>query len=465
MKAGLHRGWVARLARRFLRHERGSISPLFVLLLIPICGVMGMGVELGNATLLQRVAQHAADSAAITAATRNDATLANDQLEAQGVLANYPSIGSNPSVSIALATCPGSSLTNDCYAATVSGAAPSYLSQVIGIRSLPVRAIAYARTKSTMDLCLVTYGSNGLTDNGNTGTYTDCTVEALSGTLKCSSNGFGGGIFVSDQACNGKIGSTTQLKSANPYTLGACPSHNITLNLASGSSTTYADFGARPCLASSIPNTGQVPCSSKTKISDISWSNGSTDWVTYSGTNYIRLCGGTTTNNALAASLTVPSNTNPQAIILDNFTINGPSNFNFTASNTTIIGTNSGGGQIPDWFTTNASTVTVAAPYVNTNGTFSSFAFYDNENLTAASYAPGNGNTFNVTGEIYAPARDLTFKGSVTSNINSITCITIVSGSVYSNGGDLGTKTSPVANCSGNYIAPVAVTANVMLVK
>ena len=40
MNTGSRREGLARLMRRFVRNQRGAISPLFTLMLIPICGVI-----------------------------------------------------------------------------------------------------------------------------------------------------------------------------------------------------------------------------------------------------------------------------------------------------------------------------------------------------------------------------------------------------------------------------------------
>src|SRR5262249_41980431 len=60
---------------RFVGDRAGNISPMVVLMLVPLAGVFALAVEMGNVTLQQRVQQHAADSAVLAAAQSNDSTV------------------------------------------------------------------------------------------------------------------------------------------------------------------------------------------------------------------------------------------------------------------------------------------------------------------------------------------------------------------------------------------------------
>src|SRR5579864_1762010 len=96
-------GWLRALVRRFSRGERGSISPLVAMALVPIIGAMAMGTEEANWWLVQRQAQNAADSAAIAAANAGSVngvatcgTAGDYCAEAKGVSKSYGFInGSN----------------------------------------------------------------------------------------------------------------------------------------------------------------------------------------------------------------------------------------------------------------------------------------------------------------------------------------------------------------------------------
>jgi hypothetical protein len=462
---------LAGLARRFLRHERGSISPVFVLMLIPMCGLMAMAVELGQGTLLQRGQQHAADSAALTAATGNNlncydaggakvgtvsgGTCTNGTagfvLEAKSVSSQYP-IG-NATVSTIQTNCPGSaSGATDCYSVTIQRTVPFYLGQVVGIRNMTPKAVAYARTTATVDLCFATL-SDFTTDGQSTG-FNTCYVESFGGTIKCTSVDYAG-LFVADPSKN------TQACGGTPTaTASATPSCAMPLT------------GVTPCLAGSIPDTTAVPCDANpTDPTKWSWKTVTTGTPSTT-TNYVRLCG-TSANSfkiTLAGNMSLSANTNNQAVILDNASIDGNGgNYSVSALNTTFISTCSSacnGGTLPAPFQNmlsgNGTTgVTISGPKQNT-GTFANFALYDDENKSPAAGLTYSFND-NITGEIYEPNRDIVMSGSQSSSIGGVTCVTMISKSFKSNGGKL--VNNPIADCAGNYQVAQQTIANVALVQ
>lgn len=432
------------LVRGFLRGERGTVSPLFALLLIPICGLLAVAVEVGDAGMLQRGEQHAADSAALAAATGNDTKTysgaAGYVLEAKAVATKYP-IG-NATVATIQTDCPGSaSGANDCYKVTINRTVPLYLGQVIGVTSMSPTAIAYARWGSIVDLCLVSLGSGGITTDGNSTGFNLCYAEALQGTVKCTSVVFEGVFAPATQACSGSPVTTIPSSTTNPY----------------------------PSKSSSIPTQAQVPCSANV--------NSLTSWTTVGDTQYARLC--STSTLQMTANVSLSSGSSNKALILDNATIdtNGH-NFSATSTNAsngfTVISTNSSGGNLADWFVNSAngagsaSTVTVQGP-IDSTGTFADFSFLDNDGASitsATAFAPPSNHAvnLNVTGVIYAPLRDLTFNGVVNSSIGGITCISIVAKSITSNGGKL--QNNPVSGCtSAGYKTLTQTVTSVALVK
>jgi Flp pilus assembly protein TadG len=475
VKAGLHRGWGARLARRFLRHERGSISPLFALMLIPICGMMAMAVELGNGVLQQRAQQHAADSSALAAATGNNVKCydasgnqsgtANSvgvctttgytpgyQLEAKAVAASFPTI-SGATVTPAAAYCPGTVTGSyDCYKVTISRNLPFFIGQVIGVSNMTPTAVAYARISEHYDLCFAT--NNDFTTDGTSTGFSTCYVESFNGTIKCTSVTFAGLFASNDQACNG-----TNLSA--PGTKPTCPT---------------VQQGVNPCLSGSIPNTSTVPCQSAANQGNPAswtWTPVTTSYTPSSGTavtsttNYVRLCAGTLT---LGSNWSIAAASNNQAIILDNTTLDGSGGaYSFTALGTTVISTCSStctGGSLPVPFQNVLSGngtigVKIGGPEMDT-GTFANFALYDDETQTTAGALNFSFN-IDIDGEIYEPNRDLTLSGSQYSNIGGISCTTLIAKSFYSNGGKL--ANNPIADCAGNYLTAQQTVANVALVK
>ncbi|MGZ5983384.1 MAG: TadE/TadG family type IV pilus assembly protein [Caulobacteraceae bacterium] len=461
MKKGLVRRWAADMARRFLRNEGASISPLFALMLIPICGVMAMAVEMGNGVLLQRVKQHAADSAVLAAARGNDqkcypggtsgtcgtGTTKGYVLEAKAVATKYPIADS--SVSTIITDCPGSNTgANDCYSTTITRTVPFYLGQMVGMRNMSPTAVAFARTNQFYDLCFATTG-DFTTDGKSTG-FDTCYVESFSGKIKCTSVNFAGLFTNSTQACNGE-------PTYSPGTKPTCP-------------TTQA--GVNPCLSGSIPPAATVPCQTAANApnpANWTWTAVSGSYTPSSGTpttsttSYVRLCGGTVN---MSVNWNIAAIGNNQAIILDNTTISGGGAKSISASGTTIISTCTSactGGTLPAPFSNlgGATGLTLAGPKQDT-GTFANFALYDDETKTTATAVDYSYN-INVVGEMYQPNRDIQMDGSQSSSIGGITCTTMVSKTFYSNGGKL--LNNPVTNCAGNYLTAQQSISNVALVK
>jgi hypothetical protein len=113
--------------------------------------------------------------------------------------------------------------------------------------------------------------------------------------------------------------------------------------------------------------------------------------------------------------------------------------YTLTAQNTTIVfsGTNSGGYQhIP----TGGGTLDIAAP---TSGTWSGVAIYQDPAITSnvdITYA-GNSPTWNITGLVYMPNANVTFKGVVNKSSSGALCFELVAnyitidgtGSIFAN--------------------------------
>ena len=440
---------------RFVCDRAGNVGMIVVLMLIPICGVSALAVEVGNVVSQQRAQQHAADSAALAAATGDDETLRSGVYgyvrDAKAVAFQYP-IGdtTNTTVTTVLTDCPGSAAaSNDCYKVTISRPFNLYLAALAGKTSMTATAISYARISSKVDLCLISLGSGGITTDGKSTGFGTCYAEALgSGNQKCSSVVFAG-LFSpnSPQACNGSP--YTQISSSNINPLGG--------------------------ISSKIPSA--VSCSAD--VNNLTF-------VPIGTTSFARVCS-TTTVLSLSGdkTITAPVGTN-MAIILDNVSID-TNGHNLTLNGQTgkegftIISTNGGGCSscnLENWFVNNSSgpskadsTVSIQAPSDSAGGDFDNYAIYDNDDPTkiasATAFNPPNSPAVNVniTGTIYAPMRDLTFNGSVYSSIGVVSnCISILAKSITSNGGKL--ANNPNSGCAGDgYKVATISTKNVALVQ
>src|SRR5439155_18702779 len=117
---------------RLRADQRGTVSVIMGLLIIPLVGALGVGFEVSNWYMTARGMQNAADAAAIAAATNGGS---NYDVEAKAVAAEYGFVNGVNNISIAVsntAACPGGG--TNCYSVTISGFMPLFLSQIVGYR-------------------------------------------------------------------------------------------------------------------------------------------------------------------------------------------------------------------------------------------------------------------------------------------------------------------------------------------
>src|SRR5437762_1883474 len=118
--------------RRLLADERGAISVIMGVLMIPLVGALAIGFEVSNWYMTTRDMQNAADAAAMAAATN---AKSNYDIEAKAVAARYGFVDGANSITIAAsntAACPGG--TNTCYSVTITGLVPLLMSQIVGFQ-------------------------------------------------------------------------------------------------------------------------------------------------------------------------------------------------------------------------------------------------------------------------------------------------------------------------------------------
>ena len=192
--------------RRLRRDERGTVSVIMGLLIIPFMGFLAMGFEVSNWYLITRGMQNAADASVLAAAINNSA---NYKTEANAVAALYGFVNGTNNVSIAVtntAACPSGG--NNCYSVTISGYTPLLVSQIVGYqgnanlngslqKSLSAVAVAKAATQP-QDLCLLALAGSGTTpaihtNGAPTGNMNGC--DSMSNTAaNCNGHNLGLGI-------------------------------------------------------------------------------------------------------------------------------------------------------------------------------------------------------------------------------------------------------------------------------
>src|SRR6267154_3870496 len=117
---------------RLREEQRGTVSIIMGLLIVPLVATLGIGFEVSNWYMTTRGMQNAADAAAVAAATNGGS---NYDVEAKAVAAQYGFVDGTNTISVAVsntAACPGGG--NNCYSVIISGFVPLYLSQVVGFR-------------------------------------------------------------------------------------------------------------------------------------------------------------------------------------------------------------------------------------------------------------------------------------------------------------------------------------------
>src|SRR5713226_10063023 len=123
---------IAKHARRLRRDQRGTVSILMGVLIIPLVGSLALGFEVSNWYMTTRGMQNAADAAAVAAATNGGP---NYDVEAKAVAAQYGFVDGTNNISIRVsntAACPAGG--NTCYSVTISGYTPLLLSQIVGFK-------------------------------------------------------------------------------------------------------------------------------------------------------------------------------------------------------------------------------------------------------------------------------------------------------------------------------------------
>src|SRR6516225_5776298 len=189
--------------RRLRRDERGTVSLIMGLLIVPFMGFLAMGFEVSNWYLITRGMQNAADASVLAAAINNSA---NYKTEANAVAALLGFVNGTNNVSIAVsntAACPSGG--NNCYSVTISGYTPLLVSQIVGYQgnanlngSLEKKLSAIAVAKpgiKPQDLCLLALANSGATpaiqtNGAPTGNMNGC--DSMSNTAaQCNGHDLG----------------------------------------------------------------------------------------------------------------------------------------------------------------------------------------------------------------------------------------------------------------------------------
>lgn len=402
---------VRKHVRRFRRDERGAVAIIMGLLLVPLVGAIGIGIEVSNWYLTTRAMQNAADTAVIAAATNGGPTYGT---EAAAVAAQYGFVNGVNNVTITSsnsAACPGGG--NSCYSVSISGYTPLFLSQIVGFagdasingvaeKRLAASAVASAGGMQS-SFCLLALGSPGIRTNGAPKANMQCNVMS-NAAATCNGHNLGAPIGAAHTTNNGcGVNQYSNVPAASDPYLGLA-----------------GNIPANPC--GSYP---QEPSSKKDPALPVSnlWSG------TKSLSGNVIVCGDLQlTGNVL---IDAPAGA---VLVIENGQLdtNGFTFQTTSGSGLTVVfsGDNSGSYTHAP---TGGGTIDVAAP---TSGTWSGVAMYQDPKLTSGVNisAAGNSPAWAITGLVYAPNASVTFSGAVNKAGYGQSCFVMVVNDITING-------------------------------
>ncbi len=204
VNAGLDRiGAMVATVLKWLRMERGNISALVALMLVPLIGVLALGTETSSWYFMQRSQQNAADSAS---PWREGALNSGSTSEAATAAKAYGYTDNTNGVRVTATSpfcCPSGlqAGTSTCFQVVISRNVPIYLTRFAGFQGdatsgtgkfITASAIS-GLTPGSTEFCLIAL-SGGISFNGGGAkpTFAGCSFVALgsSGNISCSGSNF-----------------------------------------------------------------------------------------------------------------------------------------------------------------------------------------------------------------------------------------------------------------------------------
>jgi Flp pilus assembly protein TadG len=412
--------------RRFLADQRGGVSVMLVLMLIPIIAVLGMATEASSWFLTQRAMQNAADSAAIAAASNACAVTDTCHTtshtptfvdEAASVATSYGFTDAlaDTTVSTVKNPCPADN-TQTCYWVTITKVAPINLVRLVGFngdadvsgggRGQTIGALSVASAKfDPATFCILSLDSSGTSKgidvNGGSGTPLAGCSLGTNGHASC--NQVQGSIAV--YALNAPSGCSSI--SANDKVIPAPlsdPYEALKSNIPVNPCSTYPGTNLTGGTTITLSATPKIYCGNLTLNGDVG----------ISGTGLLVI-----ENGALnLANHKLTSGVGAGVTII------------FTAPNPSP-GPNASKTMDPN----SKGTLDIAAP---TSGNWAGVAVYTNPDLKKLVTYKENGNSstiWNITGLIYMPHATVTLDGNVNKATNGVDCFALVDDTFTSNGG------------------------------
>jgi Flp pilus assembly protein TadG len=407
---------------RLRNDQRGTVSLMMGLLIVPLVGALGIGFEVSNWYMTGRNMQNAADAAALAAATNGGA---NYDVEAKAVAAQYGFVDGANNITVAAsntAACPAGG--NTCYSVTISGAAPLLVSQVVGYqgdttlnggaaKSLSSVAVARASVQP-QPLCMVALASSGAsqairTNGSPVANLNGCNIMSNT-AAQCNGSNLGAGLGLAHGSSNG-----CGVRSVSGVDPVADPYSSLASNI--------------PPLSSSGCN-GNYPQESRHgNAYSVATSNQLSGTLSLSAGNNFK-CG----DHMLTADTVIDTGGTNAVLVIENgqLDLNGHSLTTTDGSAVTLVfsgSADSGGNHYTHAPTDNTNgsggRLDLNAP---TSGPWSGAAIYQDPSLTTGLdvAAAGNSPTWNISGLIYMPHSSVTLKGAVDKATHGHSCVVMI---------------------------------------
>jgi Flp pilus assembly protein TadG len=436
---------LGRALRGFASGRAGNIATITALMIVPLVGISGLGIEVSDWWLTKRAIQNATDSAAIAAATNAGQQCANGgatwsttnktitcsslttnctsgtatnfktfDCEAAANAAKYGFVdgSNNVTVTAALTTvnCPDSS--TGCYTVTIAKTLPINLMRAIGMTgSQTIRAYAVASSpvqsgqyclmgvgttggSNTNDLSISGGGSaNAPIDLGGCDTFSN-ESDACNGANAKADFGISIGNYAGNSPGNQQCGATSAVAPSITYTtiantdMTGSPTYssmanNLPTPSACGSYSHVADTGY-----SSVASNNYTVVAGGTKT--VSTASGQGGWTTAGGITYLKVCGDLSLQQSGGKTGTVSFDTSggPVVLIVEDGGIylngNTLTETGGSSGGLTIVFQGTSGDTNPRSFVdTKGGLVNYSAPATGSNSPFQGVAlYYDTSNNT-----------------------------------------------------------------------------------
>src|SRR5436190_13207642 len=428
--------------RRLLADERGAISVIMGVLMIPLVGALAIGFEVSNWYMTTRDMQNAADAAAVAAATN---AKSNYDIEAKAVAARYGFVDGANSVTVAAsntAACPGG--TNTCYSVTIAGFVPLLMSQIVGFQGdaivngtrekrLSSVAVAKAATQPE-DLCMVALAGSGAaqgirTNGAPVANMNGCNVMSNT-AAQCNGSDLGAGLGLANGTSSG---------------CGVTPVSNVPVvtdpYISRASNIPPVDPSNCPAGTSAYPQESKHGNSYS-----VAATNQLSGSLSLSAGNNFR-CG----DQMLTADTIINTPLgSPAVLIIENgqLDLNGHTLRTSTGSAVALVfsGTNGSYTHAPTDNTNGSGGVLdIAAP---SSGPWSGVAIYQDPTLTTGVdvSAAGNSPTWNISGLVYMPHASVTLKGAIDKATAGKSCLVMVADN-FQISGTAGISKSDIGQC------------------